>query len=117
MPALIVPSPGVASLLLSKALLHVAELVDRLAAPEILELEELPHLDLALSSVDRRIGKAPRPLQRLFARLHLDDGVAGDQLLGLGERAVDDGALRSRVLDAPALGARLQPGGVEQHPR
>src|SRR3954467_14350806 len=84
---------------LPEVLLHLAELVDRLARGEVLELEELPHLDLAVAAVDRRIREAPRPLERLLARLHLDDAVAGDQLFRLGERSIHHGALRSRILD------------------
>src|ERR1051325_120380 len=64
---------------------HLLEAVDRLALAEILELEQLADLDLAVLAVNRRIGKAPGPFHRLLAPLHLDDGVAGYQLLGLGE--------------------------------
>ena len=48
-------------------------------------------------------GAALEPLDRLVHRLDLPDPVAGDELLGLGERAVDDGALRAREADALAL--------------
>src|SRR5438552_5508718 len=96
---------------------HLAKALDRFARSEVFQLEELPDLDFGLSSVDGRIGKAPRPFHRLFPRLHLDDGVAGDDLLRFGEGPVDHDALRARVLDAPALGARLQAGGIEQDPR
>src|SRR6266571_5687704 len=114
MPLVTIISPFL--LLLLEVLLHFAKALDRLARTEILELEELPDLDLAFLAVDGGIGKAPRPLHRFFPRLHLDDRVAGDELLRFGERSVDHGALRSRVLDAPALRARLQARGVEQHP-
>src|SRR6266481_8361718 len=77
----------------------------RLARTEILELEELPDLDLGFLTIADGIGITPRPFHRLFPRLHLDDGVAGDQLLNLGEGPVDHGALCSRVLDSPALRA------------
>src|SRR5207253_11344443 len=43
--------------------------------------------------------------------LHLNDPVSGDEFLGLGEGAVDD----SRELDAGALGARLEPGAIEEY--
>src|ERR1700712_2080545 len=39
------------------------------------------------------------PGQRLVQRLHLDDPEAGNQLLGLGERTVDDDALAVLELD------------------
>src|SRR5687768_4566357 len=90
--------------------------IQRFAGSEVLELEELPNLDLAVLAADGGIGEAPGPFHRFFARLHLDEGVAGDELLRLGEGAVDDRALASGVLDAPALLARLQPRAVEQHP-
>src|SRR6266581_1568458 len=101
-------------LLLPEFLLHLAKAIDRLTRTEILQLEELPDLDLGFPAVDGGIGKAPRPLHRFFTRLHLDDRVAGDELLRLGEGPVDHGALRSRVPDAPALRARLQARGIEQ---
>ena len=44
----------------------------------------------------------------LVHRLHLEQGVGGDQLLGLGEGAVDDGDLAAGEPHALALGARLQ---------
>src|SRR5690348_8119772 len=91
------------ALFLLQLLFHLAEALDRLARSEILQLEELPDLDLGRPAVDGGIGIAPRPFHRLFARLHLDDGVAGDELLRLGEGPVDHGAPGSRVLDAPAL--------------
>src|SRR3990170_1299015 len=85
------------------------------AVAEVLELEERAHLDLALACVDRGVGVAPGPGERLLARLDVDDGVAGDELLGLCERSVDEGALAAlRVLDAPALAARAQARAVHQ---
>ena len=50
-----------------------------------------------------RIGQRLSPLDRLLDRLHLPDPVAGDQLLGLGERPVDDGPLAAREPHALAL--------------
>src|SRR5262245_10808058 len=105
------------ALLLLALLFHLAEALDAFAVAEVLELEQLAHLELRLAAVDRRVGEAPRPLHRLLARLHLDQGVARDQLLRLGERPVDHGALRSRVLHAPAGLAGLESRGVEQHAR
>src|SRR6266581_6383296 len=102
-------------LLLLEVLLHLAKAIDRFARSEVLQLEELPDLDLGRPAVDGGIGEAPRPFHRLFPRLHLDDRVAGDQLLRLGEGPVDHGALRARVLDAPAFRACLEAGGVEEH--
>ena len=58
---------------------------------------------------------ARRPLDRLLLRLHLDQPVAADDLLRLGERAVDDRGLAARERDARALRARVQPVEREQH--
>src|SRR5215813_9653228 len=70
---------------------------------EVFGLVERP--DLELLAVERR---ALEPRDRLVHRLHLPQPEAGDQLLGLGERSVDDGRLASREPDPLALGGRLQ---------
>ena len=57
---------------------------------EVVGLEDLADLDLGSPSVGR---DALDPLDRLVASTSPRDPEAGDQLLGLGERAVDDGAL------------------------
>ena len=87
-------------------------LVDRWTRFEVFELEELADLDL---TVDKR--HALRPLDRFFLRLRLDQPVAGDQLLRLGERPVNDARLAARKLHASALGAGLQARTVEHHAR
>src|SRR3989441_4300817 len=94
---------------------QLAEALHRLARREVVQLEQLAHLDLAFLAVRSRIGIAPGPFHGLFFRLHLNKRVAGDELLRLGEGPVDHGALPSGVLDAPALRARLEPGDIEQH--
>src|SRR5438034_11234911 len=86
-------------------------MIDRGALAEILHLEELADLDFAVPLV--RVRAALHPLDRLGLVLHLDDPVAGDQLLGLGEWPVDHAALAAFEADARALRARLQPGAVE----
>src|SRR5690606_3763656 len=53
---------------------------------EVLDLEHLPDLDLAIVE-----GDALDPLDRLLLRLDLDQPEPGDQLLRLGEGPVDDG--------------------------
>src|SRR5262249_20759072 len=90
-----------------------AVVLDRLAGPEILELEKLADLDLAVALV--RIGAALDPLDCLCERLDLEDPIAGDQLLGLGEWAIDHGALCPGVPDARALRARLEPRAFKHH--
>jgi hypothetical protein len=67
----------------------------------------LADFDLALSLM--RIGAALHPFDRLCLRLHLEDPVAGDQLLGFSEGAVNHRALGAGEPDACALRARLQP--------
>ena len=60
-----------------------------------------------------RLRAALHPFDRLGLVLHLDDPVAGDQLLGLGERPVDHAALVAGETDARTLRAWAQPGAVE----
>src|SRR5690242_12655225 len=82
---------------------------ERLA--EILRLEDLANLDLgvvAVGVVDQAERGPLDPFDRLFLRLHLPDPEPRDQLLGLGERAIDHGPLRSGDPYADALRARLQ---------
>src|SRR3954453_24000357 len=83
-------------------------------AREVLQFIQLAHLDVAGDALADRIGEALGPLDRLVARAGLDQRVAGDQFLALGEGPVDDGALAAVVLHAPALAARLQARGIEQ---
>src|SRR5436305_13545303 len=73
---------------------------------EVLRLEDLADLDLLV--LERG---ALEPLDRLVLRLHPPDPVAGDQLLGLGEGAVDHGRLAVRELDPRAFRARLEAVG------
>ena len=86
-----------------------------LALAEVLHLEELTDLDLgdAIGARDLLEGDPLRPLDRLGLVLHLDDPVAGDDLLGLGERAVDDHRLAAPELDLGTLRGRLEAGPVE----
>src|SRR5262245_7144812 len=65
---------------------------DRIA--EVLDLEHGPELNLAFLLV--RIGATLNPVQRLLQRRHFPEPKAGDELLGLGERPVDDGAALAR---------------------
>src|SRR5436190_17055020 len=70
---------------------------------KVLGLEKLPDLDFTF--LERN---ALRPLQGLGLVLHLPDPKAGDQLLGLRERAVPHGALVARVRDPRPLRRRRQ---------
>src|SRR5258708_37558538 len=116
MPLVTTISPLFFLLLLPEVLLHLAKALDRLARTEILQFEELPDLDLGFLAVDGGIGKSPRPLHRFFPRLYLDDRVAGDELLRLGERPVYHSPLPTKLLDAPPLRPPLPAHSIEQHP-
>src|SRR4051812_30163894 len=71
---------------------------------EVVGLEDLPNLDLGTPE-----GGFLHPLENLLAGGHLQDPVARDQLLGLGERTVDDRRPPLRVeVDPCALRAGLQ---------
>jgi len=72
-------------------LAELAVALDCFAGTEVLELEDLPDLDLAVLGM--RIRAALDPFDRLGLRLHLDDTIAGDQLLRFREGAVDYGPL------------------------
>src|SRR4051794_24617763 len=76
--------------LLAQPLLLLAQLGRELGA-EVRRLEQRAHLDLAVLVM--RVGAAREPFERLVHRLDLPQPEAGDQLLRLGEGAVDDGAL------------------------
>src|SRR5215204_2828551 len=58
---------------------------------DIRRLEDRANLDLALAQ--HRVRAAPRPLDRLVHRRDLPDPVAGDQLLRLRERPIDNCAV------------------------
>src|SRR5438309_3420729 len=96
----------------AQALLLLSEL-ERELGPEVFRLEHLANLDLRLAR--EGIRTALDPFDRLLLRLYLPQPEAGDQLLRLGERPVDHGALVSREFDARALRSRLEPLGREQH--
>src|SRR6185369_508963 len=83
------------------ALLLLAQLRRELLA-EVLRLEDLANFDLARFVV--WVGAALDPLHRLLEGAHLHQPVAGDQLLGLGEGAVDHGPL--------AVTAEADPGAL-----
>src|SRR6266852_3919532 len=63
------------------------------------------------------VGCPLEPLEGLVDRAHLPQPVPGDQLLGLRERPVDDGALLAVEPNALALRARVEAARLEHHPR
>src|SRR5437868_11128274 len=89
----------------SQALFLLAKLGRELGA-EVVGLEDLANLELALSTGGVRA--ALGPFHRLFFGSHLPDPKTCDQLFGLGERTVDDGSLRAGELDPRALRARME---------
>src|SRR5581483_3801276 len=52
--------------------------------------------------------------ERLFVRGHLDDGVPSDDLLGLGERAVDDTQLAVAHLDLLPAVRGFEAGAIDE---
>src|SRR5262249_57453007 len=80
--------------LLPDLLAQPAVMLHRLARAEVLQLEELADLDFAILSMG--IGAALDPFDRFRQRLALQCPVAGHELLGLREWAIDDGALAAR---------------------
>src|SRR5712691_4449839 len=74
---------------------------------EVVRFEHGTNLELALFA-RHRIGTAASPFDRFLDRPDLPEPEARDELLGFGERSVDDGALASRELDALALRARME---------
>ena len=89
---------------------HLTEPFDGLARLEIVQLEELPDLDLAVRGA--RVRETFRPFKGLIPRFDLNQRVAGDELLGLCERAIQDCAFTVGVFDAPTLRARVKSIGV-----
>src|SRR6266566_1472542 len=83
---------------------------------EVVSLEYLADLDLGLPA-RKRIRTALDPFDRFVKRLHLEQPKARDQLLGLGERAVDHRALVAAELHARAFRAWLDPFGGEENSR
>src|SRR5687768_6242094 len=82
---------------------------------EVLGLEDRTDLDHAVLVVGVR--DPLDPLDRLVERLHLQDPVAGEQLLGLGERAVDHLPVAARELDAGPSRAGVKAFAAEHHAR
>src|SRR5215218_284910 len=96
---------------------ELAPLFDRRALTELLQLEQLAQLDLPFGlGLTAGLKREPLgPFDGLAHRLHLEDPVAGDDLLGLAEGAVDHGALAAGELDPNALGAPMERGEVQEH--
>src|SRR5690606_32631198 len=89
------------SVLLRHVLAQLAVTLPSLVLLEVLQLVHRADLDLA--GARHRIGAALHPLHRLGHVLDLPEPIACDQLTGLGEGTVDDGALRAVEGHALAL--------------
>src|SRR5713226_4250176 len=81
------------------------------APSHALELDDLA--DLEGPAV---VGCPLEPLEGLVDRAHLPQPVSRDQLFGLRERPVDDGALGAVEPNALAVRAWVQAAGLEYHP-
>src|SRR6185312_1248776 len=79
---------------------------------EILGFGHLTDLDLRV--IERR---PPKPRYRFIPRLHLPYPEACNELLGLGERPVDDSSLAVRELHTGALRAGEEPVTCQHHAR
>src|SRR5437588_10259714 len=77
-------------LLLCQFALESSRILNRGARTEILKLENLAKLDLAFCCFAVRRGAVLGPVDRFFFRVDLDQPIAGDQVLGLGQRAFND---------------------------
>ena len=67
----------------------VLDLLFRQDGCEVFHLKDLADFDFGVAVVG--VGATPDPLDSLFEGLDLPEPEAGDELLGLGEGAVDDG--------------------------
>ena len=81
---------------------------------EFVEIEQLANLDLAVLVLERGLRVAERPLHRLLARHHVDQRVAGDQVI-VAERSLDHLAGSVGPLQhPPRLRCGMEPHGVDQ---
>ena len=76
---------------------------------EVFHLEDLADFDLGVAGA--AVGAALDPLDGLFEGLDLQDREAGDELLGFGEGAVDDGADLPEKLTRAPLELGWRPSG------
>jgi hypothetical protein len=74
---------------------------------EVFHLKDLADFDFAFAG-GAAVGATLDPLDGLFEGLDLQDREAGDELLGLGEGAVDDGTRLAGEFDACAFGAGME---------
>src|SRR6202167_2720709 len=97
---------------LSSAFYFVLDLLFRQDGCEVFHLTNLANFNFGVAGVG--VGATLDPLDGLFEGLDLPEPEAGDELLGLGEGAVDDGTRLAGEFDACALGAGMEAIGGEQ---
>ena len=79
---------------------------------EVFHLKDLADFDFVVGGA--AVGATLDPLDGLFEGLDLQDREAGDELLGLGEGAVDDGTRLAGEFDACAFGTGMEAIEEEQ---
>src|SRR5258706_5452642 len=83
--------------------------------PLPLDVARVEHLQNLAFAVARDRHEPPGDLDRLLARLRLDEGKPVDELLRLGERTVGRREFAARELDLRSLRWPLQAAGHEEH--
>ncbi len=73
---------------------------------EVFHLKDLTDFDLGFASVG--VGAALDPLDGLFEGLDLPEPEAGDEFLGFGEGAANDGTRLAGEFDACSFGAGME---------
>src|SRR5579863_10709919 len=91
---------------LSSEMYFVLDLLFGQDGCEVFHLKDLTDFDFVVAGA--AVGATLDPLDGLFERLDLQDRETSDELLGLGEWAVDDGTGLSGESDACAFGAGME---------
>ena len=92
----------------------VLDLLFRQDGCEVFHLKDLADFDFGVDGVG--VGATLDPLDGLFEGLDLPKPEAGDELLGLGEGAVDDGTRLAGEFDACAFGLGWRPSMASTTP-
>src|SRR5262249_41183997 len=80
-----------------------------------LSLRGFVHLANLTLAFAHHLEKTLGPFNCFTPRLHLDDGIASDQLLGFGKGSVGNCELSTGDPNAGAVGTRLESVGREKH--
>ena len=92
---------------LSSEMYFVLDLLFGQDGCEVFHLKDLADFDFAFTG-GAAVGTTLDPLDGLFEGVDLQDLEAGDELLGLGEGAVDDGTRLAGEFDACAFGTGME---------